>query len=103
MLQMLNVPSRIVTDLMSWSQLSMTQRYQHVPDQLHHDVAAVPKTLARPVVRGLSASGDGAPSSTQPPSAARRSAKALISTSSVWAAKLRAAAVSTAVHVSPRR
>jgi len=26
-------------DLMGWSQLSMTQRYQHVPDQLRRDVA----------------------------------------------------------------
>jgi hypothetical protein len=35
----LNVPSRTVMDLMGWSQLSMTQRYQHVPDQLRRDVA----------------------------------------------------------------
>jgi integrase len=39
MLLVLNVPSRIVMDLMGWSQLSMTQRYQHVPDQLRRDVA----------------------------------------------------------------
>jgi integrase len=35
----LNVPSRMVMDLMGWSQLRMTQRYQHVPDQLRRDVA----------------------------------------------------------------
>lgn len=39
MLLLLNVPSRTVMDLMGWSQLSMTQRYQHVPDHLRHDVA----------------------------------------------------------------
>lgn len=39
MLLVLNVPSRTVMDLMGWSQLSMTQRYQHVPDQLRRDVA----------------------------------------------------------------
>jgi hypothetical protein len=39
MLLMLNVPSRMVMDLMGWSQLSMTQCYQHVPDQLRRDVA----------------------------------------------------------------
>jgi integrase len=39
MLLVLNVPSRMVIDLMGWSQLSMTQRYQHVPDQLRRDVA----------------------------------------------------------------
>ena len=39
MLLVLNVPARVVMDLMGWSQLSMTQRYQHVPDQLRHDVA----------------------------------------------------------------
>lgn len=39
MLLVLNVPSRIVMDLMGWSRLSMTQRYQHVPDQLRRDVA----------------------------------------------------------------
>jgi integrase len=39
MLLVLNVPSRMVMDLMGWSQLSMTQRYQHVPDQLRRDVA----------------------------------------------------------------
>ena len=39
MLLVLNVPSRTVMDLMGWSQLSMTQRYQHVPDELRRDVA----------------------------------------------------------------
>jgi len=39
MLLVLNIPSRIVMDLMGWSQLSMTQRYQHVPEQLRRDVA----------------------------------------------------------------
>ena len=39
MLLVLNVPSRTVMDLMGWSQLSMTARYQHVPDQLRRDVA----------------------------------------------------------------
>lgn len=39
MLLVLNVASRTVMELMGWSQLSMTQRYQHVPDQLRRDVA----------------------------------------------------------------
>ena len=39
MLLVLNVPSRMVMDLMGWSQLSMTQRYQHVPFPLRRDVA----------------------------------------------------------------
>lgn len=39
MLLVLNVPSRVVMDLMGWSQVSMTQRYQHVPDSLRRDAA----------------------------------------------------------------
>lgn len=45
MLLVLNVPSRMVMDLMGWTQLSMTQRYQHVPDQLRRDVANKPGQL----------------------------------------------------------
>ena len=34
MLLVLKVPPRVVMEIMGWSAMSMTPRYQHVPDEL---------------------------------------------------------------------
>ena len=39
MLQMLNVGTRAVMDMMGWSSSSMAARYQHVTNDLRHDIA----------------------------------------------------------------
>jgi len=39
-LLVLKVPPRAVMDVMGWSQVSMTSRYQHVPAQVLSDIAA---------------------------------------------------------------
>ena len=39
MLLVLNVPTRAVMDVIGWSQVSMTSRYQHVPTELRRDIA----------------------------------------------------------------
>jgi integrase len=39
MLLVLGVPARAVMDVMGWSSVSMTQRYQHVPDALRQRIA----------------------------------------------------------------
>ncbi len=48
-------------DLMGWSQLSMAQRYQHVPDELRRDVADKLGRLLWVAVDGEDNSGAGAP------------------------------------------
>lgn len=40
MLLVLNVPRRAVMDIMGWSEISMTNRYQHVPDDFQRDIAS---------------------------------------------------------------
>ena len=40
MLLVLKVPTRAVMDVMGWSQVSMTSRYQHVPTELLDNIAA---------------------------------------------------------------
>jgi integrase len=40
MLLVLKVPTRAVMDVMGWSQVSMTSRYQHVPTEVLSDIAA---------------------------------------------------------------
>jgi hypothetical protein len=39
MLLVLNVGTRAVMDLMGWSSSSMAARYQHVTNDLRHDIA----------------------------------------------------------------
>jgi integrase len=39
MLLVLRVPTRAVMDVMGWSQVSMTSRYQHVPAEVLQDIA----------------------------------------------------------------
>lgn len=39
MLLVLRTPTRAVMDMMGWSQLSMTKRYQHVPDEVRRSIA----------------------------------------------------------------
>lgn len=39
MLLVLKVPTRAVMEVMGWSQVSMTTRYQHVPAEILHDIA----------------------------------------------------------------
>jgi integrase len=39
MLLVLGVPARAVMDVMGWSSISMTQRYQHVPDASRRRIA----------------------------------------------------------------
>lgn len=34
MLLVLKVPPRVIMEIMGWSAMSMTSRYQHVPDEL---------------------------------------------------------------------
>lgn len=36
---LLGVPQRVVMEILGWSQISMLQRYQHVLDEMHQDVA----------------------------------------------------------------
>ncbi len=36
---LLDVPQRVVMEILGWSQISMLQRYQHVLDEMHKDVA----------------------------------------------------------------
>ncbi|MFJ2618972.1 tyrosine-type recombinase/integrase [Glutamicibacter sp. NPDC087344] len=36
---LLGVPQRVVLEILGWSQISMLQRYQHVLDEMHQDVA----------------------------------------------------------------
>lgn len=36
---LLGVPQRVVMEILGWSQISMLQRYQHVLDEMHRDVA----------------------------------------------------------------
>jgi len=40
MLLVLGVPARAVMDVMGWSQIGMTQRYQHVPNELRERIAS---------------------------------------------------------------
>jgi integrase len=39
MLLVLKVPPRVVMEIMGWSEISMTSRYQHVPDHLRQGIA----------------------------------------------------------------
>lgn len=39
MLLVLKVPPRVVMEIMGWSEMSMTSRYQHVPDELRQGIA----------------------------------------------------------------
>jgi integrase len=39
MLLVLKVPTRAVMDIMGWSQVSMTTRYQHVPQEVLNGIA----------------------------------------------------------------
>jgi integrase len=41
MLLVLKVPTRAVMDVMGWSQVSMTSRYQHVPGEVLRDIACM--------------------------------------------------------------
>lgn len=40
MLLVLKVPPRVVMEIMGWSEMSMTSRYQHVPDELRQGIAS---------------------------------------------------------------
>ena len=45
MLLVLGVPTRAVMELMGWSQISMTTRYQHIPPELVTGIAQQVETL----------------------------------------------------------
>jgi integrase len=45
MLLVLGVPTRAVMELMGWSQMSMTTRYQHIPSELVRGIAQQVETL----------------------------------------------------------
>jgi integrase len=56
MLLVLKVPTSAVMDVMGWSQVSMTSRYQHVPAELLGDIAASAGGLLRRRDRGSDSS-----------------------------------------------